>query len=129
MSPISWPFSYDIFRCHHCGENWTHHNKIEIFARKEDDTKGIHTIIQNFDADSTQRIPNFDAEGRLLDDQWDFENENNIKKMSITTDDDVSKCPGRRSAIIITIWCENCGKESILSIHQYKGETQICGMV
>jgi len=95
----------EIFKCPNCGSNFTHHNKIEIFARDEDAEKGIHTIIDNID-------PNV---GRS-----DIE-----PTMTIKTDDDVSLSPGRRGAIIITFWCEGCSKESRITIMQRKGETEI----
>ena len=92
-----------IFKCPNCDSNLTHQNKIEIFAGADEDAKGIHTIVD-------------------IDSAGPFDVKPGIK---VKMDDDISQCPGRGSAIIITFRCEECSKKSFLTILQHRGETMI----
>ena len=92
-----------IFTCPNCGSRLTHHRKIEIFTKAEDDEKGVYTVV-----DMNPAGPVDDNSG-----------------ITVKMEGNVSGCPGQESTIVITFWCEECSKDSSVTILRHRGETMI----
>ncbi len=85
----------ELFLCPSCGNDSTHHGKIEIFEHSSDDykTHGLTTIVEGLDTTV----------------QWGTE----------------GNPSARRNGLRIHGWCESCDKLFAIELHQHKGQTFI----
>ena len=81
--------------CPVCGEQWTHHDQVEVFERQEDAETGVHVRV----ATGMDKA------------EVDESLEGNPSS--------------RRNGLCIRFWCEICGAISLLSIAQHKGITYV----
>lgn len=81
--------------CPACDEQWTHHDRVEIFERKEDAETGVHVCVT---ADSDKAVVDENLDGNPS---------------------------SRRNGLCVRFWCETCGAISLLSIAQHKGTTYV----
>ena len=84
--------------CHQ--ETGLHHDRVEVFERKEDALRGLHVDVTSHETLSRLDPP------------------------AVTTDENMEGNPSsRRNGVAIYFWCEHCSKESKLTIAQSKGTT------
>ena len=90
-------FDGDTIKCPECGHEYTHHKRVEVFARDGEDSDGL--VISVFENDA----------GKVVVE---------------TRRDDMKTSPStRRDGIRLLIQCEQCDAVSPLHIHQHKGNT------
>lgn len=95
--------------CPACSGDYLHHFRVDNYMRKEDDQIGTHLA----SGDLSPKIKINPPEEGLQD---DLEN--------VSMDKDMSENPSfRRHGLIISFFCECCGKISKLKIAQHKGQT------
>lgn len=98
MSPhnMSEAFDETMLRCPACGSIHLHHNKVDVFERRhEDSAEGFHVAV---DCDAA----------------------------SATVDKSIAGNPSeRRGGISITFWCEQCEAISRLDLVQDKGRSLV----
>jgi hypothetical protein len=83
-------------KCKHCGSDYLHIEKVEVFCRKEDAEIGLHFVINNNDFDYNECF-------------------------SITNNDLKGNPSERRGGLTIKMKCENCGDFTTFSLAQHKG--------
>jgi hypothetical protein len=89
-------FDGNALRCPGCGSTKLHHDHVEVFERRHDDSsEGFHVIV---DCDAA----------------------------SATVVNSLTGNPSeRRGGLFISFWCEGCEKASRLDLAQDKGETLV----
>lgn len=97
-------FYGDWLMCPLCGGENMHHERVQLFVRDAEDRDGmLVTVGATGDIDGRKYTP----QGMVL-------NRMASKEM-----------PGRRDAIHIHFWCEQCEGKSVLHIAQHKGLTLV----
>lgn len=97
-----------MLACPRCDSLNLHHERVEVFDRREDQTSGTHVTVNGMDALHCRGCnPNPATPGVMMD--------------ATMTDNPSS----RRSGLIVGMWCEQCHERSLLLIHQHKGSTYL----
>ena len=95
-----------VIKCRHCGEDYMHHQDIDIYDRGEDDRTGMHVNLHR-----TQ------SEGYGWHDE-------HPKSNNLVVDGNMKDNPSmRRTGLTIDFWCENCGNITRMNIVQHKGHS------
>lgn len=95
-------------RCMHCGSSATRHYAVDVFLQRETSEDVLH------------------IEATVPDTNYAHEDgpDPAVPRPSVTVDHDMANNPSRcRSGVSVYIFCENCGRKTVLSIAQEKGQT------
>lgn len=99
-------YQQTALECPKCGCGEMHHYKIEVFNRPEDSTGDHITIFNQYSF------------------AWQFMESYSPYQLSI--DDDLKNNPSsRRSGVLITLICEQCGEHLHFGIGQHQGSTMV----
>lgn len=91
-----------ILQCPVCGEDYTHISSVSVFARGEDESKGLHVSVSGIDTYNCTATP------------------------SVIVDNNMSgNTSGRRGSVSFTFHCEICQNQSTVAFSQHKGNTHI----
>jgi len=83
-----------IITCANCGYEFTHHYKVEVYFRHEEDASyGIKTTVSGRESNTT------------------------------TGNNQLNSPSTRRDGVRIYLSCENCDKKTLIGIIQHKGQT------
>ena len=82
--------------CPHCGGAYMHHAQVDVYTRTEDAETTVHTCVGR----STTTVGTVPSKSTF------------------------NPSP-RRGGLSVRFWCEICGKDSLLTIAQHKGNTLI----
>lgn len=88
--------------CPACDSNYTHVQRVEVFARREDEKQGVHVVVDMVDC--------YQMHGDAR----------------VSVDSKMSGNPSaRRGSVSLSILCELCGNVSVIDFVQHKGSTEV----
>lgn len=108
-----------LLHCAHCHSEYLHHYKVEVFDRSEDSeqTKKVTVLTRAGVAASLHGD---------LDDLPDEEMPNPPEfglEIDVVPSKDAGNPSARRQGLVVTMVCELCGNDTVLTIAQHKGMT------